>query len=64
MCGIGRPLTTNAAQFVVHPVIHVEDKLPNGVRKSRNLPCRQFVRKIFDASKRIDVSASAAKQFS
>jgi len=38
--------------------------LPNGVRKSRNLPCRQFVRKIFDASKRIDVSASAAKQFS
>jgi hypothetical protein len=61
---IRSPLAANAAQLVVHPVIHVEDKLSDGVRKSFNLARGQFGGKILDAGDGISVRAFAVQQFS
>jgi hypothetical protein len=42
----------------------MKDELPNGVRKSCDLPRRQLGRNIFHARDGIGVRAFAAKQFS
>ena len=59
-----RSFAANAAQFVIHPVIHVGDELPNRVRKPHDLARRQVGRKILDARYGIGVSAFTAEQFS
>ena len=61
---IGRPLAANAAQFVVHPVVHVEDELSDGVGKTFHVACSEFCRKILDAGQRISMSTFAVQQFS
>jgi hypothetical protein len=63
MFRIRGPLAANAAEFVVHPIIHVEDELSDRVRKSRDLPPGEFSGKIFNARQRVSMSALAAKQF-
>jgi len=63
MGGIGRFLAAHATQIVVHPVVHVEDELSDGVRETRDLARCEFGGKIFDAGEGIGVSAFAAEQF-
>ena len=58
------PLAANAALLVVHPIIHVEDKLSDGVRKGFHVAHRQFGRKILNAGQRIRVSTFTVQQFS
>jgi len=64
MFWIQRLLTANTAQFVVHPVIHVEDELSDGVGKAFYVPARQVGGKIFGAGYGIGVGAFAVEQFS
>jgi hypothetical protein len=60
---IRRTLAANSPQFIVHPIIHVEDKLPDGVWESFQMPHRQFGGEIFDASDGISVRALAMQEF-
>jgi len=64
MFRIRRPLAANAAHFILHPIIHVENKLSDGVRKSRDRARSQFGGKILHTGKRIRVSAFPPEQFS
>ena len=60
--GIRRPLAANAALFVVHPIVHVEDKLGDGVGKTFDLARGQFGREIFDTGERIGVCPFGVQQ--
>jgi hypothetical protein len=64
MFGIRRLVTANAAQFVVHPVIHVEDELCDGVGKAFDVAACKVGGKIFDAGAGIGVGAFSVEQFS
>ena len=63
MIGIGRLLARNGRQIVIHPVIHVQHDLPDGMRIARNSPRRKFDGNIFDGSDWIHVCASAIHEF-
>jgi len=64
MFGIHRLLPSDAAQLVIHPVIHVEYELPDRVWEAFDVTCRQLHRKIFNADDGVSVGAFAAKEFS
>ena len=51
------------AQFVVHPVIHGEDKLSDRVGKSGDFEYGQFGGEILEAGNGIGISAFAAQRF-
>jgi len=63
MGGIRRLLIAHATQIVVHPVVHVEDELSDGVWETRDLARCEVGGKIFDAGYGIGVSALATEQF-
>lgn len=63
VCRIRRPLTANAVQIVMHPIIHVENERADGVGKTFNLVCRKLRGEIFNACKWIGMRPFAAKQF-
>src|SRR5215469_8871471 len=57
------PVAANAAEFVAHPVIHVEDELADAVREAGNLFCGKFGGEIFNARDRIHVRAFSMEEF-
>ena len=63
MFRIWRLLAACTAKVIVHPIIHVKEKLGDRVGKAVNLPSGEFCGNIFHASQRIGVSAFAAEQF-
>jgi hypothetical protein len=62
--GVCWSLPANATQFVVHPVVHVEEELSDRVRKAFHVACRHFGGEIFNTGHGIGVRALAAEQFS
>jgi hypothetical protein len=56
-------LAMNALQVIVHPVIHVEDDLADGVRKSGDVVRGKVYRKIFNAPYWIGMCSFAVQQF-
>ena len=56
-------LAANPPQLVIHPVIHVAHKLPDGVRNIVSTPSRKLERNVFDASERVSVGGLAVQEF-
>jgi hypothetical protein len=56
-------LTADAFEFVVHPVIHVEDQIGDRVREDLDSADSQLGRDVFYARERISVRAFPAEEF-
>ena len=56
-------MPADAAQFIVHPIIHVEDECGDRMREVRDLLCGEIGREIFDAADGVGVSALAVEEF-
>lgn len=63
MVRVIRFLAADAFEFVVHPVIHVEDEICDGVRKDFDSALRDVCVDVFEAGYRVNVSAFAAEKF-
>ena len=56
-------LAADAAEFIAHPIIHVEDELGDAVGKSGNVFRGKFHGEVFDARDWIDVRALSVEEF-
>jgi len=61
--GIAGPLALNSLDFIVHPVIHVKNLLPDGVLKSSVLARGSLRGEIFYALYRANVCPLAVQEF-
>ena len=61
--GIAGLFAGDAGEVMIHPIIHVQDDLPDGVRITGNAEGSKFSGQIFDASDGIDVGAFAVDEF-
>jgi hypothetical protein len=56
-------LPADAAEFVGHPVIHVEDEFGDGVREAVDVTLGHGGVDVFDAGEGIGVSSFTAEEF-
>ena len=56
-------LASDSLEFVVHPVIHVEDEIGDGVWKSGDAALREVSVDVFDARSGVDMGAFAVEEF-
>jgi hypothetical protein len=62
--GIGWFFAADAAEFVAHPVIHVEDEFGDRVGEAFDMPFRQVSGGVLDAREGISVGAFTVEKFS
>jgi hypothetical protein len=60
---IERVVPANSSHLIVHPIVHVADELPDGVREIALAPSREFEGNILDASQWISVGGLAVHEF-